>query len=288
MNKTLITMMFLCIASFAMAQEPNKTEIKEIKMNVGDTIMWKPFDNCDALGYRFSGKAISFNPSKSGNQIQVIAQKVGGSSITATCNDSIVVIARITVMAPVVPTVMVKLEKPQTQDFTAVYNFNPPANNFFVTVNNPDSKCRETYVKIGDKEAFNDGQGFDRIWDIKTGENWYYCPDAQGWTDDVKWEFEPLGKSFFPLNSFDKEVNKNNLSNYYVGMERVLDVNCWHFFVDNEDGSAIQYWVDPANGCTLKRQVNNELPREVTVYDLKYTKMHFGPTFKKGLHDARR
>ena len=142
-------------------------------------------------------------------------------------------------------------------------------------------------VQVGNKEAFNDGLGVDRIWDIKNGENWYYRPEAQGWTDDFRWEFEPLGESFFPLNTFAKEVDKTNLSNYYVGMERVLDVNCWHFFVDDKDG-VIQYWVDPANGCTLKRQVNNEPAREVVVYDLKYTKLQFGPSFKKGLHDTRR
>ena len=157
----------------------------------------------------------------------------------------------------------------------------------WLALTNPVSDCRETFVKIGNKEAYNDGREIDRFWDIKDGENWYYRPEAQGWTDDVKWEFEPLGKSFFPLDSFDNEVDKSNLSKYYVGMERVLDVNCWHFFVDNEDG-VTQYWVDPANGCTLKRQVNSETPREVTVYDLKYTKLTFGPYFKKGLHDTRR
>ena len=83
-------------------------------------------------------------------------------------------------------------------------------------------------------------------------------------------------------------MKKDNLSQYYVGMEKVLTVDCWHFFVDQEDGSVIQYWVDPINGCTLKRQVNNEKPREVAVYDLNYRKLHFGPSFKKGLHDTRR
>ena len=287
MNKTLVTIMFLCIASFAMAQESNETELK---MNVGDTLLWKPFDNCEAIGYSISGpKTIGYTPIKYGEQIQIIAKQAGSSKITATCTDNDAkAVAHITVKAPVAPVTVVKMEKPKTQTFTGTYKFNPPTNNFFVTVTNPENNCRETFVKIGDKEAFNDGQGIDRFWDIKTGKNWYYRPEAQGWTDDVDWEFEPFGKSFFPLDAFANEVNKDNLSSYYVGMEKVLDVNCWHFFVDNADGSAVQYWVDPSNGCTLKRQVNNDEPRVVTVYDLNYTKLYFGPSFKKGLHDTTR
>ena len=286
MKKALITLMILCIAGLAMAQEKNETEFK---MTLGDTVIWKPFSSCEAIGYNISGsKVISFKPIKFGDRIQIIAKQAGESRIVATCNDDdSIAVAYITVKEQVVPVAVIKMEKPQTQPFTATYSFNPPANNFFVTVTNPENKCRETYVKIGDKEAFNDGQGIDRFWDIKTGKNWYYRPEAQGWTDDVDWEFEPFGKSFFPLDAFANEVNKDNLSMYYVGMEKVLDVNCWRFFVDNKD-SVIQYWVDPSNGCTLKRQVNSEEPREVTVYDLKYTRLYFGPSFKKGLHDTTR
>ena len=151
-------------------------------------------------------------------------------------------------------------------------------------------------MKHGDDEAFNDGQGVDRFWNVKTGKNWYYRPDAQGWTDDVDWEFDSLGESFPIINSFATEVNKDNLSNYYVGTEKLtvggadkpMEIECWKFFVDFEDGTVIQYWVDPANGCTLKRQINADPAKVVTVYDLKYTRLHFGPSFKKGLHDITR
>ena len=150
--------------------------------------------------------------------------------------------------------------------------------------------------KDGDDEAFNDGQGVDRFWNVKTGKNWYYRSDAQGWTDDVDWEFEAFGESFPIINSFATEVNKDNLSDYYVGTETItvggsdkpFDIDCWKFFVDFEDGTVIQYWVDPATGCTLKRQVNADPAKIVTVFDLKYTRLYFGPSFKKGLHDTRR
>ena len=91
-------------------------------------------------------------------------------------------------------------------------------------------------------------------------------------------------------------MNKDNLSNYFVGTEKLtvggsdkpMEIDCWHFFVDFEDGTVIQYWVDPANGCTLKRHINADSAKVVTVYDLKYTRLYFGPSFKKGLHDITR
>lgn len=285
MKKLLFTLFCVCLGSIAIAQEIKETKFE---LNVGDTLIWQSFEKLGNIRYSVSDpKFIDYQIIGQGNELQVIAKNKGTALITAILGED-QSHAMIIVKGPeeTAPEVVIP-EKPATQPFTAIYSFNPPTDHFFVTATNPGSNCRETYAKVGNKEAFNDGREIDRFWDIKNGENWYYRPEAQGWTDDVKWEFEPLGKSFFPLDAFENEVDKTNLSNYYVGMERVLDVNCWHFFVDNEDG-VIQYWVDPANGCTLKRQINNEPPREVTVYDLNYTKLTFGPYFKKGLHDTRR
>ena len=292
-------MLFLCLAGFMMAQETNETEFK---MALGDTLVWKPFDNCDMNGYSISGpKVISFKAIGMGEQIQIIAKSVGKSSIIATCqNNDTEAVAKITVVDPNdVPVVAEKPVKPQTLIICFHFISKPTKitnANFFITIHDTGSGFNDTYMKHGDNEAYNDGQSFDRFWNVKTGKNWYYKPDAQGWTDDVDWEFEPFGESFPILNSFAKEVDTDNLSNYYVGNEKVTvgnshkptDIDCWKFFVDFEDGSVIQYWVDPANGCTLKRQVNTDPAKVVTVYDLKYTRLYFGPSFKKGLHDTRR
>ena len=289
MKKALLSFMILCFCGLVTAQEMNKNEFK---MALGDTVVWRPFDNCDNTGYEINGpKIISFKPVKFGDCIQVIAKRVGKSSIIATCNDGDTeAVASFIVFDPNdVPVGVEKPVKPATQTFTGTYEFNPPTDNFFITINDLGTKRNETYMRHGDDEAFNDGLGVDRFWNVKTGKNWYYRADAQGWTDDVDWEFEEFGESFPIINAFATEVDKTNLSNYYVGTEKVLDINCWHFFVDFEDDDmVIQYWVDPANGCTLKRQMNADPAKVVTVYDLKYTKLHFGPSFKKGLHDTRR
>ena len=288
--------MILCFASILTAQEANETEFK---IAIGDTIVWMPFENCNGIGYNVKGpKVISFKPLHFGEKIQVIAKTIGNGSITATCQDNDAeAVAKFIVFDPnEIPVIVEKPVKPATQAFTGTYKFTPPTDNYFITINDQGSKFNETYMKHGNDEAYNDGQGIDRFWNIKTGKNWYYRPDAQGWTDDVDWEFEPLGESFAPLNSFANEVNKDNLSDYYVGTEKITvgnsqkpsDIDCWHFFVDFPDGTVIQYWVDPANGCTLKRQINSDPAKVVTVYDLKYTRLYFGPSFKKGPYDTSR
>ena len=296
MKKTLITLMILCFAGLAMAQEANETEFK---MALGDTVVWMPFEKCDGIGYNVKGsKVINYKPLHFGEKIQVIAKMVGNGTIVASCQDNDTeAVANFIVYDPNdVPVIVEKPVKPATQSFTGTYKFNPPTDNYFITINDMGSKFNETYMKHGNDEAYNDGQGLDRFWNIKTGKNWYYRPDAQGWTDDVDWEFEAFGESFPIINSFANEVNKDNLSNYYVGNETITvgtddkpsDIECWKFFVDAEDETVIQYWVDPATGCTLKRQVNADPAKIVTVFDLKYKRLYFGPSFKKGLHDTRR
>ena len=285
---------FVGLTSAALAQEP-----QEFKMSVGDTLVWKPFDKCMMSSYNVKGpKNISYKPIKTGDRLQIIALKVGNSSVIATCGDNDTQItANIIITDPnEVKVTTEKPVKPATQPFTGTYSFNPPADHFFITINDQRTNFNETYMKLGDNEAYNDGRGVDRFWNVKTGKNWYYRPDAQGWTDDVDWEFEAFGESFPILNSFANEVEKDNLSNYYVGTETITvgnsvkptDIDCWHFFVDYPDGTVIQYWVDPANGCTLKRQVDADPAMVVTVYDLQYTKLYFGPSFKKSLHDTTR
>lgn len=289
MKKTTILLtLALCLGSMAFAQESNN---KAYEITVGDTIVWQPFDACDNIGYSLTNpKVINFSLVGFGDRVQIVGLQVGTSNVSAKCGD-ITACAIVNVNEPYAePVPEAKPEKPQTLAFTSTYRFNPPTDHFFITFTDPGNHCRETWAKIGNEEAYNNGHGTDRWWSTKTGENWYFVPEFQGWTDDVRWEFEAFtDQSFFPMNAFPREVNTNgDLSQYYVGMERVLDVNCWVFFVEIE-GDVVRYWVDPSNGCTLKRQVNLQEPQVAVVYDLNYTRWYFGPKFKKaGLHDTRR
>ena len=285
-KSTILLALALFLGGMAFAQESNN---KAVDLVLGDTLIWQPFDACDNIGYSITNpRSINFSMVGYGDRVQIIGLQVGTSSVSAKCGD-VTAVAIINVVEPYTePAPVAKPVKPQTLPFPGTYKFNPPADHFFICFTDPGNHCRETWVKIGDEEAYNNGHGTDRWWSNKTGENWYYCPDAQGWTDDFRWEFEPFGESFFPLNAFPREVNtEGDLSQYYIGMERVLDVNCWVFFAEIE-GNVVRYWVDPSNGCTLKRQFNLEDPQEAVVYDLKYTRWYFGPKFKKSLHDITR
>jgi len=288
MKKTLLTVVMVLCSMMLIAQE-HFTE--EYRLNAGDTLIWTPFAKCNSINYKVSSKdVVDFKPLHYGEKVQVIALKAGLCELKASCGDNSVT-ATITVNEPMAAPEIVKvnIEKPETQPFTGSYKFTPPTDHFFITFSHADDEYRETYAKIGNEEAYNNGNGVDRYWNISTGANYFYVPDAQGWTDDVKFDFEAFGDSFFPLNAFAMEVNtEEDLSQYYTGMEKVLDVDCWTFFVEQSDGNIIRYWVDPSNGCTLRRIVNTENPSEVTVYDLKYTRWFFGPRYKKSLHDKTR
>lgn len=287
--KKVLTAFFLILSLNCITLAQAKQQ--EFRLLLGDTLVWQPFAECNAISYSIKGpKIITFKPLHYGEKIQIIASRVGESSILATCNDNDnKAMVNVNVVDPnEVHIIAEKPVKPATKTFTATYKFTPPANHFFVTIHNEETRFNETYMKLDENEAYNDGLGLDRFWNVKTGKNWYYRPEAQGWTDDVDWEFEPIGTSFPILNAFANEVDKSDLSNYYVGNETIVGIECWKFFVDYEDGTVIQYWVDPANGCTLKRQINANPAKVVTVYDLKYTKLYFGPSFKKGLHDTTR
>lgn len=287
MRKYLFTILLALASMMIMAQESFN---ESYRLAVGDTLVWQPFAQCNKINYKVSSKEIvSFEPIHYGEKTQVIGLTAGICTLKATCGD-LSVIAEVTVFDNVQNLINeVHLEKPNTLPFTGTYRFTPPSDHYFITFTNPDDEARETYAKIGSEEAHNKGTEIDRFWNIETGANYYYVPDAQGWTDDVKWDFEPFGESFFPLNCFAREVDtEKDLSPYYTGMDQVLDIDCWTFFVELGDGNVIRYWVDPSNGCTLKRIVNNNNPSEVTVYDLNYTKWFFGPRYKKSLHDKTR
>ena len=135
MKKLTILTIMLCIGSLAIAQESKE---KEFELSLGDTVIWKPFSNCDMIGYNISGpKVISFKPIKYGDRIQIIAKEAGESRIVATCRDNgttaeAVIKVKKPYEAP--PMAGKKPEKPATQTFSGHYKFNPPATNFFVTI----------------------------------------------------------------------------------------------------------------------------------------------------------
>lgn len=290
MKMFILCLLLLGMVGNSMAQEKGNTDFQ---IFVGDTVQWTPFEKCDSIKYNITnGSVIDLSYIKHGKTLRMIGRKSGNCTISALCGDStsriLIVVRGKIIEQGFNGDTMNRPRKPATKVFSETYQFNPPADHFFISYFNPLNRSKETFCKIGDEEAYNNGRDIDRFWNTKTGKNYYYRPEAQGWTPDVAWEFQAFGKSFFPLNSFLREMPDGDLSQYYVGDEEVRGVKCWHFFVDQANGNVIQYWVDPSNGCTLRRQVNESETYEVVDYNLNYRKWLFGPMFKKSLHDKTR
>ena len=289
MKKLTLILILLGLAGLSVAQNHSGNNFQIV---VGDTVLWTPFENCDNIKYSFTNRGVvSFSYLEFGKTVRLVGNKPGYCTIFASCGDS-TANAGVLVSMPKAAQQLIaeenKPSKPDVQVFADTFSFNPPNDHFFISYYDPYNDCNTTFCKIGPEEAYNNGRDIDRFWNTKTGKHYYYRPESQGWTPDVDGDFQAFGDSFFPLNSFAREKPDDDLSQYYVGDEEVLGVNCWHFFVDQTNGSAIQYWVDPSNGCTLRRQVNVDKVCEVVVYNLNFRKWMFGPMFKKSMYDKTR
>ena len=262
--------------------------VTEIRLQPGENTSWRPYEACKELRFSTSGSNVIKTMPKADGRVTITALSCGTATITAKCGEESMKAKVIVAEIKPEDTMKFSFERPVAKPFTGTYKFNPPTDHFFITYTNPYSQSVITLAKIGAEEAFKDINGSDRFWNTETGKNYYYRSDAQGWTPDVDWDFEAFGDSFFPLNTFNREANIDSLAQYFVGTETVAGIDCWHFYVEGNDGNVIQYWVDPANGCTLKRQVNLDAPHTVTIYNLDYRKWEFGPKYKKSLHDKTR
>ena len=77
---TLFALLTLLIGS-AFAQE------NEFKINVGDTLVVQPFQQCSSVKYNISSKEyVQFSPLHFGEKFQVIGIKPGTTKITVSCN----------------------------------------------------------------------------------------------------------------------------------------------------------------------------------------------------------
>lgn len=260
--------------------------VTEIRLQPGENTSWRPYESCKELRFSTSGSNVIKTMPKADGRVTITALNCGTATITAKCGEESVKAKVIVAEIKPEDTMKFSFERPVAKPFTGTYKFNPPTDHFFISYTDPLGKSTETRVKIGDEESYHDGKGVDCYWNVKTGENFHYDLD-KGWQPDVKFDFEPLSSEFFPLNAFNVEVPADSIANCYLGEEEYLGINCWVFFTQKPDGSIVKFWVDPANGCTLKRQVNSDEPCVVKMYTLNYTKWEFGPR-KKSRKDITR
>lgn len=277
-------MLMMSISGFVWGQMTDYAQ--EFCLQPGETASWRPFTECKELRFSTTGSNVARAMPKPDGRVTITALGCGTAYITARCGEESEKVKVIVAEIKPEDTMKFSFERPVAKPFTGTYKFNPPTDHFFISYSDPMGKSTETRVKIGDEESYHDGKGVDCYWNVKTGENFHYDLD-KGWQPDVKFDFEPLSPDFFPLNAFAIEVPADSIANCFIGEENYLGVNCWVFFTQKTDGSIVKFWVDPANGCTLKRQVNNDELCIVKMYTLNYTKWEFGPR-KKSRKDITR
>ena len=279
-------MLFMMLGISTIVWGQTVDNVTKIRLQPGENTSWRPYESCKELRFSTSGSNVIKTMPKADGRVMITAVGCGTATITAKCGEESMKAKVIVAEIKPEDTMKFSFERPVAKPFTGTYKFNPPTDHYFISYTDPMGKSTETRVKIGDEESYHDDKGVDCYWNVKTGENFHYDLD-KGWQPDVKFDFEPLASEFFPLNAFNIEVPADSIANCYLGEEEYLGINCWVFFTQKPDGSIVKFWVDPANGCTLKRQVNSDEPCVVKMYTLNYTKWEFGPR-KKSRKDITR
>jgi hypothetical protein len=178
---------------------------------------------------------------------------------------------------------------PQVQAAEVKYEFKPPQNNFYYKWKSGDKTQYAGYINGGLWSDDGNRQKFS----TPDGKNYYYSGgkwkldeiadsgDVKAWIAQYLAEPEFLGAYYV---YFWKRHNaaadgKLQASQYYKGKEQFLGINC-DIFVDKRGA---QYWIDPANGGTLKRvSADGKKVEEMVEYNLNFTRFPAGlPTQAK-------
>jgi hypothetical protein len=166
--------------------------------------------------------------------------------------------------------------------FSGNYKYNPPADNYYVAFKS-DGGSLSFEAQIGKEYCFQATEEMVEFIDYTTGKGWMretdgteWYPDDYDFTDEEAYGYNsPLGAMEDGFLKYFRAYGKEDsqLSEYYVGMEKVAGINCWVFDSKGLNAITDKYWIDPANGACLK-YINTEsgyVYGEVTEYNLNYT-----------------
>ena len=177
-----------------------------------------------------------------------------------------------------------------SEKFNGTYKYNPPTDNYYIQWTNTwkydggnKTKTETNFVAcIGKGYSFNSTEEGITYIDFSTGKGWSRLVDGSEWfEDDYDYsDTEDASSAIGPLSAMEEYFLRyfrafgyedEQLTEYYVGKEKVAGVNCWMFDSKGLNAITMKYWIDPANGCCLKYQ-NTETGNvtEVTEYNLNY------------------
>lgn len=243
----------------------------EYTIYVNGSDEWTPFAGKSGVSFTVSDdKVISI--SDDGTTVEFTGLLTGESVITATLDGT-----ESKTLVKVVKSS--STEDGKGTEFNGTYKYSPPADNYHIAYTNYLGNSYE-YAKIGDNEATIDyNSGWHHFWNVSTGV--YYSLLDDKWIEDVLFDFEPFsGDTWQPLDNFEHDIAsfyrgmgsmEEKLPYHYVMIENYLGIDCWVFDSKNVNGNYAKYWIDPANGLTLKTIYADGSTTEITVYDLNYT-----------------
>ncbi len=227
---------------------------------------WTPFPGKTDVVFTVSkDNILALRPGKT--SVDFTGSQVGKTVITAKCDGK---------------TAKARVEVKEMQ-LVIAYQYTPPQDNYHIEskITSNGYSYREGYAKIGDEEAmFDESNDWRQFSNISTGA--YYTVIDGHWYEDVQWGFYTFVETGFgaPISSFHEFYEQlsllgdanSRIQKLYQGSETVCGVECWVFETKGTLAQFATYWVDPQNGCCLKKASSTgDTVYEITTYDLNYT-----------------
>jgi len=243
---------------------------KEFLIYVNGSDEWTPFPGKSGVSFENSDSGI-LNTTDNSIKIEFVGKAVGESVITAT-HENIERKALVKVRA--------------IEGGTITYRYDAPVNFYYEYVNyTKGGSYDESDIHL---EAYLNGAYTHNL----SGTNYLfhyvgtnaYGYDGSKWVidemaepDEVQGVIEEASSNPFPLNLYYTIIDSTaagsfiNINDYYKGKETVCGISCWVIDLGNYGGASERYkfWINPANGHTLKMEMGESNNRDVTEV-LKY------------------
>jgi hypothetical protein len=247
----------------------------EFTVIIGYGDEWTPFPGKPGVVFANSESSV-ISVTDDGTTVKFTGLAVGDSVITATLDGQ--------ESKALVKVRAIEGKTPEGKTPTINYKYNPPTDNYYIKYeDNTQSDFYEdgTVARIGDGYTYgNFAETELGHFSVSSGKCWlYYYDDYESvyrWTEAEDTEDSNGKVTIGPLSAMEDFFmtqfrlfgkSDSQLSEFYIGNEKIAGVDCWVF-----DTIGYKYWIDPSNGCCLKYE-NTETGSTTTVteYNLNYT-----------------
>jgi uncharacterized lipoprotein YehR (DUF1307 family) len=251
----------------------------EFTVYIGYGDEWTPFPGKSGVTFANSDNSV-LAVKDNGTKVEFTGLIAGDSLITATLDGTE---SKALVHVRAVEGVTEKIN----------YIYNPPTDNFFIryTVDEQEGLNARIgniflYGESGSGSSGDEGM-LTRV-DLSGGGAWLNSYEiTYEWQEDdnyypenyVNWNrIDPLDAmeeyfvKYLRTSGFDGDALSTRLTEFYVGKERVLGIDCWVFDTQGYNALELKFWIDPSNGCCLKSEkTETGTVTTVTECNLNYT-----------------